>query len=95
VVRPRCSAESEAGECDNGARLGFAVHQRSSRSGKTALKLTANFPVRAAEPFGPRFAKYKTGHHDPQPERLAMNNIVYIVGLIVIVVAVLSFFGLR
>jgi hypothetical protein len=30
-----------------------------------------------------------------QQERLAMSNIVYIVGLVVIVVAVLSFVGLR
>jgi hypothetical protein len=30
-----------------------------------------------------------------QSERLPMNSIIYIVGLVVVVVAVLSFFGLR
>lgn len=37
------------------------------------------------------------GQHEPPPrekERL-MNNIIYIVGLVVIVIAVMSFFGLR
>jgi hypothetical protein len=27
--------------------------------------------------------------------RLAMNNLIYIVGLVVVVIAILSFFGLR
>jgi hypothetical protein len=46
------------------------------------------------------------GGTGPQPDRyspgisltdrtLSMNNIIYIVGLVVVVVAVLSFFGLR
>ncbi len=31
----------------------------------------------------------------PTKRRFAMNNIIYIVGLVVVVLAVLSFFGLR
>jgi hypothetical protein len=31
----------------------------------------------------------------PSPDRGLMNNVIYIVGLIVIVIAILSFFGLR
>jgi len=31
----------------------------------------------------------------PHPWRFAMNNVIYIVGLVVVVIAVLSFFGLR
>jgi hypothetical protein len=85
--------ERGKGECDNGARLGFAVHPPSSRGGTTALKLTANFLV--ARPRGHRPAFCKTRCRPVSPERLAMNNIIYIVGLIVVVVAVLSFFGLR
>jgi hypothetical protein len=42
------------------------------------------------ERFGPHLA-----HRASTPKGLAMNNIVYIVGLVVVVVAVLSFFGLR
>ena len=30
-----------------------------------------------------------------EPEHNTMNNIIYIVGLVVVVIAVLSFFGLR
>ncbi len=30
-----------------------------------------------------------------QPRRLTVNNIIYIVGLVVVVLAVLSFFGMR
>ena len=41
-------------------------------------------PTRALEPFA------KRQHKDP-----IMNNIVYIVGLIVIIAAVASYFGLR
>jgi hypothetical protein len=33
--------------------------------------------------------------HSAKTGRLRMNNIIYIVGLVVVVVAVLSFFGLR
>jgi len=33
--------------------------------------------------------------HAHQPERKNMNQIIYIVGLVVIVIAILSFFGLR
>jgi hypothetical protein len=33
--------------------------------------------------------------HCAKTGRLRMNNIIYIVGLVVVVVAVLSFFGLR
>ena len=32
---------------------------------------------------------------EPVEKEIAMNNIIYIVGLIVVVLAVLSFFGLR
>lgn len=34
-------------------------------------------------------------HYQLQSERFPMNSIIYIVGLVVVVVAVLSFFGLR
>jgi hypothetical protein len=34
-------------------------------------------------------------HRPPHFRTHAMNNIIYIVGLIVVVIAVLSFFGLR
>lgn len=32
---------------------------------------------------------------DPQPGSNSMNNIIYIVGLVVIIIAILSFFGMR
>jgi small-conductance mechanosensitive channel len=32
---------------------------------------------------------------DHQPKETALNNLIYIVGLVVVVIAVLSFFGLR
>jgi len=31
----------------------------------------------------------------PTPEGITMNSLIYIVGLVVVIIAVLSFFGLR
>jgi hypothetical protein len=35
------------------------------------------------------------GRSDPSTQELAVNNIIWIVGAIVIILAILSFFGLR
>jgi hypothetical protein len=40
-------------------------------------------------------ARYLQGHAVPIANGWPMNNVIYIVGLIVIVIAILSFFGLR
>lgn len=54
----------------------------SSRAAGVALKLEAT--------IGPR------AHFLPDPsEGVKMNSIIYLIGLVVVVVAVLSFFGLR
>jgi hypothetical protein len=75
-----------------------------SRLGAPAHRLRALRPVpwvsrqmvtRGGHPSG----HFQDGHRDPilylTRRRRVMTNIVYIVGAIVIVVAVLSFFGLR
>jgi hypothetical protein len=41
------------------------------------------------------FDRYRSRSGSFQPEGTSMNGIIYIIGLVVVVVAVLSFFGLR
>jgi hypothetical protein len=44
---------------------------------------------------GAQLAEQDAEHNCPIGRRHSMNNVIYIVGLIVVVIAVLSFFGLR
>jgi small-conductance mechanosensitive channel len=59
-------------------------HAIAHSHGTPVVEATA-IPV---ERFGPCLNDATTGEH-------VVNNIIYIVGLVVVVIAVLSFFGLR
>jgi hypothetical protein len=54
---------------------------------------SATWPVRTI-PGGPTFAVL-ANHFVNSLRGQLMNNVIYIVGLVVVVIAVLSFFGLR
>ena len=61
-------------------------HSASKHGG--GVGLVCNAPWRAA-------CSGNFEHIFPLEEGVSMNNIIYIVGLVVVVIAVLSFFGLR
>jgi hypothetical protein len=49
----------------------------------------------AMEQFDPALVRHPRAGSSPAPEEDSMNGIIYLVGLIVVIMAILSFLGLR
>jgi hypothetical protein len=76
--------------------LGLAVTPIETAAENKSLGLTAVLPIAGERTLRPAFCT--TEPHDISVstfERFPVNNIIYIVGLVVVVVAVAGFFGLR
>lgn len=80
-----------AGTCDSSARVGLhGAPAKPARSTNSQIHADLADGV-----VGPRFAELSPYDISLSTGEAAVNNIVYIVGLVVIVLAVLGFFGLR
>jgi hypothetical protein len=77
-----------------GTLYDFSHVERATERASSGYANTHLCP-RSDKVVGPFFARRPQRHLVRNAEESMMNSVIYIVGLVVVVIAVLSFFGLR